>query len=194
MKKTNEEGNFSFTVDFDILLQTGLTINQYFFLQLSDKNNVDLYRFYIEQFPQPVNKADIIYLIEKGLLVTKDGSARFTFENLRTTLLYRDLFEKKVPNAIAELEEVYPKKTPSGRRLHSDAAKWKPKYLSIVKGKPDLHEVIIKCIKAEAQHRKKNSNEEFWPLLTTYVNNRRWEDYEDEIEEFSEEDKFSKDI
>ena len=194
MTKNDEEKNLLFTVDFNILLQAGLTINQFFFLQLSDKNGVDLYRFYLEQFPQPISKADVIYLIEKGLLVTKDGSSRYTFENLRTTKLFRDLFEKKVPNAIADLEETYPKKTPSGRRLHSDGAKWKPKYLSIVKGKPELHENILKCIKAEAQHRKKNGNEEFWPLLTTYVNNRRLEDYEDEIEEFSEEDKFSKDI
>lgn len=195
MKKTNDEKNFTFIVDYNILLQVGVTINQYFFLQLSDTNNVDLYRFYLEQFPQPINKDDVITLIEKGLLVTKDGSNRFTFENLRTTLLFRQLFEKKVPNAIEELENTYPKKTPlKKRRLQSDGDKWKPKYLAIVKGKPELHQKILTCIQAEAKHRKVTGSEEFWPLLTTYINNKRWEDYEDEIDGFSEEDKFSKDI
>lgn len=193
--KKNEEDNFIFTVDFNLLLEAGLTINQYFFLQLKDKDDVNLYRFYLEQFPQPINKEDIVLLINKGLLVTKDKTNRYTFENLKITKTFKDLFEKKVDNAIEELKDTYPKKTPLGRRLHSDAEKWKPKYLSIIKGKPELHKTIIDCIKAEAIHRKKIGNQEFWPLLTTYINNKRWEDYEDEVVEgFSEEDKFSKDI
>lgn len=194
MNKTNEEYNLSFTIEFNHLLEAGLTINQYFFLQLSDQSAREAYRLYLEQFPQPITRLDIEYLIEKGLLKTKEGS-KYTFENLTTTKLYRDLFEKKVPDAIKELEETYPKKTPiKKRRLQSDGHKWKPKYLSIIKGKPELHEKILMCIKAEAAHRRKVGNEEFWPLLMTYINNQRWEDYEDEIDGFSEEDKFSRDI
>lgn len=187
MKKTNDD-NFTFTVDYNILLQVGLTINQYFFLQLSNTQNVNLYRFYVEQFPQPVNKNDIIQLIEKGLLDTKDGSDRFTFENLKVTAVFKQLFEKKIENAIEELQSTYPTKTPAKkRRLQSDPDKWKPKYLSIVRGKPELHNKILNCIKAELKHRRATGSEEFWPLLTTYINNRRWEDYMDETDVVMEE-------
>lgn len=188
MTKKNDENNFTFIVDYNILLQAGITINQYFFLQLSDSNSVDLYRYYVEQFPQPVNREDIVFLIEKGLLTTKDKTSRFTFENLTTTALFRQLFIKKVESAIEELENTYPKKTPAKkRRLQSDGDKWKPKYLSIVKGKPELHNTILNCIKAEIKHRRATGSEEFWPLLTTYINNRRWEDYLDELDNQKEE-------
>lgn len=190
----NDNKNIIFEVNLNSLLEAGISINQFFFLQLSNNGDISMYKYYLEQFPQPINKADVETLIEKGLLYTKDGTDRFTFENLTTTSLYKKLFSINNDNVIEELMEAYPKKTPLGRRLQSDGPKWKPKYLSIVKSKPGLHEIILKCIAAEEQQRKKAGQLEFWPLMTTYVNNRRWEDFEDEIGDFSEEDKFSKDI
>jgi len=193
MTKTNDE-NVIFEVNLNSLLEAGISINQYFFLQLSHIGKVANYRLYLEQFSQPINKEDIKYLIDKGLLITKDRTERYTFENLEPTDLFKRLFDPDIPNAIEELMAVYPKKTPLGRRLQSDGHKWKPAYLKIIKGRPVLHDLIIKCIKAEEAVRRKAGQLEYWPLMTTYINNKRWEDYEDEIDDFSEEDKFSKDI
>lgn len=189
--KTNERDKTLFSVDYDILLQIGLTINQYFFLWMIDNGDVSLYRLYLEQFPSPVNKLDLETLINKDLIDLKNKTREgilYTFENIKTTNHYKELFEKKINNAIEELQLTYPKKTPfKKRRLQSDPDKWRPKYLSIIKGKPELHQTILQCIQAESVHRKKTNSEEFWPLLTTYINNKRWEDYEDDIGEVREE-------
>jgi len=197
--KTNEEDNTLFTVDYNIMLQLGIPINQYFFLWLIHSGDVSKYRLYLEQFPSPVNRRDLDELIQADLLdlknKTRESNLLFTFENLKTTDHYSNIFDRSPNNAIEELKSTYPKKTPQkGRRLQSDQHKWEPKYLAIIKNKPKLHDTIIKSIKAETAHRKKTGSQEFWALLTTYINNRRWEDYEDEIGEFSEEDKFSRDI
>lgn len=176
--KNKDKNNLIFTVDLDLLLQSGISINQYFFLKILDNQNVDLYRFYLEQFKSPITKEDLEYLIQKGVLITKDKTNRFTFENLKVTNTFKDIFEEIKSDAIKELEEIYPKKTPfKKRRLQSDKGKWGPKYLSIIKGKPELHEKILNCIKAEEKHRKQTGSEEFWAMLTTYINNARWEDY-----------------
>lgn len=174
----DEEEKLIFTVDYDALLQTGVSINQFLFLQLIYNNKSQrYYEFYLEQFPEG-KTVGIQYLVDKGLLTTKDRTTNFTYNNFKTTDLFKKLFYREVEDAVKELEETYPKVTPAKkRRLQSDKAKWSANYLKIVKSKPDLHRFILKCIEVEKKHRKSTNVEEFWPLLTTYVNNRRWEDY-----------------
>lgn len=200
MKMISEENNLVFTVDFDKLLQTGIKIQHYLFLKLLDnKNKAKLFNYYSEQFGPLVRPFDVDYLFDKGLLdllrrdknesTSTNRFKNYGLSNMFTTKLFSDLFDKPIiVDAIEDLKNTYPTKTPAKkRRLQSDPDKWKPKYLSIIKGKPELHELIIKCIKAEAKHRRSTGSEEFWPLLTTYINNKRWEDYEDEAENIREE-------
>lgn len=196
----SDENNLVFTVDFDKLLQTGIKIQHYLFLKLLDnKNKAKLFNYYSEQFEPLVRPNDVDYLFDKGLIdllkrdkaesISKNRFKNYGLSNMYPTKLFYDLFEKPITvHAIEELKNTYPTKTPAKkRRLQSDPDKWKPKYLNIIKGKPELHELIIKCIKAEAKHRRSTGSEEFWPLLTTYINNKRWEDYEDEAENLREE-------
>jgi len=186
--------NLTFSVNVDILLRAGISINQYFMLQLISNKLADLYLEYRTMFANPVNKEDLNSLIEKGYLKTRDDPNKFTFENLIVTDSFYNLNGTKVEDALYELEETYPKKTPlKGRRLHSNPAKWRKDYLTLIKKQPELHRTIINSIKAEAINRKKIGDEEYWTMLTTYINQERWKDYENEGE-CSEEDKFSKDI
>lgn len=186
MKKTDEE-KLVFTVDYDVLLQTGISINQFLFLQLIyNEKSQRYYEFYLEQFPEG-RSVGVQYLIDKGLLTTKDRTTNFSYGNFKTTELFKNLFYKDVENAVKELEEAYPKTTPGKkRRLQSDKHKWGPNYLKIVKNKPELHKTIINSIKLESKHRKATNTEEFWPLLTTYVNNFRWEVYAEEAEKLGD--------
>lgn len=202
MMKMNDENNLIFTTDFDKIIQTGIKIEHYLFLKILDsKNRVKLLNFYNEQHGALIRPKDVDFLFDKGLIdiLKRDKPddpnsinyfKNYSLSNMHITKLYYDLFEKQVKEtSIEELKETYPKQTPAKkRRLQSDPDKWKSNYLKVIKGKPELHELIIKCIKAEAKHRRATNSEEYWPLLTTYINNRRWEDYEDAIDSFKEED------
>lgn len=195
----NEENNLIFTTDFDKLIQTGIKIEHYLFLKILDhKDKGKILNYYNEQFGALIRPKDVDFLFDKGLIeILKQDKPEglsinyfknYSLSNMYLKPLYYDLFEKKISdNTIEELKNTYPKQTPAKkRRLQSDPDKWKSNYLKIIKGKPELHEIIIKCIKAEAKHRRATGSEEFWPLLTTYINNRRWEDYEDAIDDLKE--------
>jgi len=187
--------NLIFNVDVDVLLRAGISINQYFMLHLIKNKRAELYMNYRELFSNPVTKDDMLSLIKNGYLATRSDPNKFTFDNLLVTPKFIGLNEIKIEDALEELANTYPKVTPGKkRRLQSDQHKWGPKYLSIIKKDRTLHNRIITCIKAEAIHRKATGNEEFWPLLTTYVNNKRWLDYMEDIVNFTEENKFSRDI
>lgn len=178
--------NLIFSVNMDVLLRAGISVNQYFMLQLIKNKQAELFMEYRTQFANPVSKEDLQLLIKNGFLGMRDSSKKFTFENLYVTDDFLNLSEIKVDDALAELREVYPKFTPEKkRRLQADSHKWGPKYLSIIKRDRSLHDKIIKCIKAELKHRKSTNSEEFWALLTTYVNNKRWEVYMDGLDELS---------
>ena len=202
MKMINdEENNLIFTTDFNKLIETGIRIEHYLFLQILDhKHKAKLLNFYNEQFNALIRPKDVDFLFDKGLLeilkqdkndnpLSTNYFKNYSLSNMFPTKLYYNLFEKKISDtAIEELKNTYPTKTPAKkRRLQTDPDKWKTTYLKIIKGKPELHETIIKCIQAEAKLRRSTGSEEFWPMLTTYLNNRRWEDFEDEIANMREE-------
>lgn len=188
--------NLIFNINLDLLLRAGITVNQYFIMQLIHNKKKELFRQYMEIFHKsPVDVNDLKYLVSKEFLIMKDINGKYTFENLMVTKLFTNLAFINVDDAIEELENTYPKKTPiTGRRLHADKDKWSKKYLSIIKKDRTLHDKIILCIKAELQHRQKTDGQEYWALLSTYINNKRWEQYLDDIDGYSEESKFSKDI
>lgn len=178
--------NLIFSVNMDVLMRAGISINQYFMLQLLKNKQADLYIEYRASFANPVNKDDMVSLIKKGYLATRGDPNKFTFDNLYVTEAFLELGSIKIDDALEELKSVYPKVTPEKkRRLQSDSHKWGPKYLSIIKKDRVLHDKIIKCIKAETKHRNATNSTEFWPLLLTYVNNKRWEDYMDEIDKLT---------
>jgi hypothetical protein len=202
--KMNDENNLIFTVDYDKLLQVGIKINHLLFLKILERpDRTKLWNYHAEQSELgPIVRAtDLDYLYDKGFIDFKDKSVstnpdsklyfkNYNMSNLVLTETYESMFTKPLPNNfIEELKATYPTKTPAKkRRLQSDQRKWEPKYLSIVKGKPELHQLIIRCIQAEAKHRRATGSEEFWLMLSTYLNNNRWEDYaEDASEEVKEE-------
>ncbi len=187
--------NLIINVNIDLILKTGLSIQDYLFLQLIKSEKKELMREYHEQFGLILTKDAVDRLIKKGFLIMKNTEGKYVFDNFKVSNDFNNLTEVKVEDAIQDIKDTYPKKTPSGsRHLQGDSNKWGPKYLSIIKKDRILHEKILMCIEAEKVHRKANHNEEFWALLLTYVNNKRWELFMDEISTPKEENIFSKDI
>lgn len=85
--------------------------------------------------------------------------------------------------------QIYPKKTPNGRRLHSDKEYCKKKYESMLAKEPNLEEKITKAIKIELAERLMNRSMNFLRMLKTYINQRGWEEYLDNENESIPEEK-----
>lgn len=82
-----------------------------------------------------------------------------------------------------ELLLIYPKITPNGRRLQNNKDKVEKKYNSHLKNNLDLHKKILNCVKAEIKDRLSHNSENYWKMLSTYVNQKGWELYEADLEE-----------
>lgn len=187
--------NLIINVNIDLILKSGLSIQDYLFLQLVKSGKKELMQEYHSQFGMLLTKEEVNRLIDGGYLLMLNKEGKYVFDNFKVSDDFNKLTEIKVEDALQDIKDIYPKKTPSGaRHLQGDINKWGPKYLSIIKKDRTLHEKILRCIEAEKVHRKKNNQEEFWALLLTYVNNKRWELYIDSIDSFEESNVFSKDI
>jgi hypothetical protein len=81
-----------------------------------------------------------------------------------------------------EFRETYPKRD-GNRPLHNNIAACKKKYAEVVGDDESLHVEIIKSIKAEIQDRIEagwvKDFRPHWKLLSTYINQKGWELYED---------------
>jgi len=97
-------------------------------------------------------------------------------------------------NYFAELLEAYPKKTPNGRRLHGNKDNCKKKYNNLIKKNPELHPIILKCILAELEDRYIHNSTNYWKMLQTYINQKGWELYEDDIKDSGKEENYGDDF
>ncbi len=183
-KGKSEDNQFIITIDLEKIISSSLTIEQFIFLTLLDTKNVSLVRKYLSSLKTPIlsNVNQLKELIERKLVHQIDHD-NYLFQNFKVTEEFHQLFNNNKIETLQELKAVYPKQTPSGKRkgLQADQAKWGPKYLNIVKNNPKLHELIINCIKYEVADREASGQMEFMPMLSTYINNRRWEVFEEDV-------------
>lgn len=188
--------NFILTINLDLILKASLSFQDYLFLQLIKNHKKELMQEYHAEFGMILTKDEVDHLIAIGYLQIIDKTKGYVFNNFIITEEFNTLTSVKEDEVIEDLKRVYPKKTPSGKRLglQNDKDKWGPKYMSIIKGDRALHLRIIECIEREKTHRKLSGQEEFWPLLTTYINNERWEAFIDSVEAKEELNVFSRDI
>ena len=85
-----------------------------------------------------------------------------------------------------EFKNTYPKKEGT-RPLHNNIKKCKEKYSLLVHNNEELHDTIIKALKAEIKDREEAGwRKEFrpmWKLMSTYINQEGWTMYEGHAEE-----------
>lgn len=164
----------------DTLINSNLTLEEVFLCLCVYYRDVDSLKTYITNSSTNIDINTANKLVDKGyLLKTRDAP---TFDDLYATELVNGLLNVATPDSMFdELIATYPSKTPNGRRLHGSKTLNKDKYIKAIKKNLDLHNLIIKAVKYELDERIANNSLEFLLMLSTYINQRRWEEYMPEI-------------
>lgn len=168
-----------------------LSIDQVFILHLLDNGMKPFISEYLKIHGPIFDKVRIQELVKRGFIklrvlafvnfsdlsITEEGKAALSeiTNNDPPKLL------KSEEELIKELADTYPKKAGIRKGLQSNKDSWSKKYIKLLKKNPDLRETILKCIKEEVEYRTKTMQMEFMPMLSTYINQRRWEIYEEEL-------------
>jgi hypothetical protein len=165
------------TVEINIekLLDYGVTINQYLFLQFVYQQQHQMFEAYLTVFDDAViddgkkkiihfyNKDDLDYLISLGYLNLKKAELGYRFSNMEVTSKYIDHFiekpfvskiaKEKVEDWIDEWYELWPKGVKSGGYLvRSDKNGCLNKMKSFIKTYKFDKEIIIRATKDYINH------------------------------------------
>jgi len=163
------------------IMEYGLTPNQYWLLWSFQNGNYELFQ-YLQ------NKGELKQNIES--LIEKRYFISFNVDNIQESTinkpLLNTLFEIKEDN-FWELLSEYPLKVPGRnggtRVLHcvdlnsKENQILKKKYEEIIKNKPDLHKLIIECLRYEISTKKRSAFLSSMQELKTWINQRTWEKY-----------------
>lgn len=179
----------SIIIDVEELIDTGITMEQYFILCTLSLNRVDLIVKYVHKYGE-FKISDLESLKNKELINYNE------FTNDITTIKLTDkgnsfIHIMKVENQIEkiqsnsmqfdELLELYPKKTPKGRALQAgyrlNREKWSKMYFANLKKSGFTHEQVIDAIKNEIKSRTINNTLEYLSMLPTYINQGKWDSY-----------------
>jgi len=176
----------------DYLIKNNLTIEQIFILKnlVLNKDDLQLYlnlpQFNYVNMLQDLHVKNYITLIDNdvgyeidNIIVNHNIGDDVEIPTIDDTnhntinQYYEDIWKEFIDN--------YPKKSSTGRPLHNDRATAKKKYLNYIKRNIINHDDVIRAINSEIIIRKKHLlRKEFipeWKLLTTYVNQKGWEQY-----------------
>jgi len=180
------------SVDFDKLCDFKLSLEEYFILYSVFYNKVSILKKYTSNI-KPIKTNVFLELRDKGYIVLKDEQV-ITFANMLKTdklkLIFDPLDDVDFTNLFNELLKTYPKsiKTLTGGRrfLHNNLQGCKNTYKEILFDKKlniynkELHDNILKCIKIYYKEHVKDNREVFLQLLSTFLNQKTWEQYLDE--------------
>lgn len=164
----------------DTLINSSLTLEEVFLCLCVYYRDVGSLKAYIANSPTTIDINTANRLVDKGYLIkTREVP---TFDDLYATELVNGLLNVATPEAMFdELLAIYPSKTPNGRRLHGAKELNKVKYIKTIKKNLDLHKLILKAVEYELAERAANNSLDFLLMLSTYINQKRWEEYLPEI-------------
>ena len=185
------------------LIDSDLSVEQYFIIMLLNEDPEYLEK-YLLKIKNKIDKISIFQdLLLKGFIMLKDIDEGYLLNNI---IPIKDIssingfnigedFVKNSENTNNELEsnwkefiELYPKSV-NGRPLHNTKEKNKLKYFRYLKSGVQ-HSDVIKGLTAELTARKNAQlRKQFfpeWQLLSTYVNNKSWEQFLDLYSEITE--------
>ena len=104
--------NLIINVNIDLILKSGLSIQDYLFLQLIKSGKKELMSEYHSQFGMILNKEEVNRLINGGYLLMLNKEGKYIFENFKVSDDFNKLTEIKVEDALQDIKDTYPKKTP----------------------------------------------------------------------------------
>jgi len=191
-------------VDLGKVLSLKLSLEGYFVLYCIYNKEGDILLNYVSnvnKIPSLVFKS----LIDDGYLIyfgEPSVSPKYNLDNIKLTDKYQkvvlgvtNLKNISFDDAFQQLRDHYPSKAGlSDRRLHSDLIRCQNLYkTAIVKNgvvNEELHSVILQCINYEINLRHKNKSLEYLKMLPTWLSQKDWEMYIDDVEKLIKNGKF----
>ena len=175
-------------IDYDKILNSDLTIDQYCILQIIAKEH----RSFLEKYVTKYGKIDMSVfniLNKKGYLdIIGDN---ITFNSLKITEKTKVLFDLNTLDHkwfFKELKDAYPKRVKINKRtrsLHQNMEDCEKKYKQIVDSE-ETHKKILKCVKAYVKELEDSGRLEFIQMLSTWINQKNYQTYIEEIENYEE--------
>lgn len=171
-------------LDVKVLLQKGISPNEYVFCYLLNKQMFSEASFFLKEFYTDIELDFLKNLEEKRYvkLGFEDSIEVHKIYPRAPILTVLNNIVIKETGYFDEFKAKYPKVTPNGRRLHVNLTKAKTKYDKIVKDNEELHKKILKALELEKAERTLSNSLDYMQNIATYVNNENWNVYFDDID------------
>jgi hypothetical protein len=186
------------SVDLNKLYTNKLKIEDYFILFCLVHNDEDMLMKYIDTSGRI--ETNIFYrLRDSGFIILTDEN-NILFNEIKVTEKTKNLFNiqdnQKFEELFKELLVNYPKSvkriTGGTRPLHNDLSRCKKLYKltildrSIGSVNVELHQKIQLCVQKYYRDHLKDNKQEFMQLLATFLSQKTWEQYLEDIGELKE--------
>lgn len=182
-----------FSVNFNKLFTNKLKIEEYFILFCLITENEELLIKYITHCGN-IDTQVFQKLRNSGFIILSN-EIDITFSSISITDETKKLFNMSQDTSFEllfrELLSTYPKSvkriTGGTRPLHNDLARCKKLYKSTLINKGeislnlDLHQKILLCVQKYYKDHLKDNKQEFMQLLATFLSQRTWEQYLEEV-------------
>lgn len=175
-------------IDISRLEELNLTADEYIFLTLISEQKYNSAVNFLHNMVKHGSNLEVFVKIlkDKGYVVKCDldltipkilleRSKLFELLNLKETYVYELLvtYPMKVPNGKGGTRGLRP--TSLTTKLGKDI---EAKYKRIVKGNPNIHSHIMRCLNIELDMRRRSGAMQYMPELETYLNGQLWQKYE----------------
>lgn len=183
-----------YEININTLITNKIGFEAYFILYCIYKNDENLITEYIRNCKKI--ETDVFNkLEEKGYLNIRrkeENKDTIYFKHLnledKGKLLFEDLDKAKATNdeKFKDFRNNYPKSTKNGRKLHNNLGRCRTIYIDITKS--ISHDILCKCARLYILEKKKTNSEEYIQMLETWLHQKNYEQYIDELEYTVEED------
>ena len=180
-------------IDIEKMMNFKLSAEGVFILDCLYNDNADVLEVYVKNIRKI--RLEVFTSLEKeGWLTNSTDTNVFTRPSIELTDKYQVEYlaipkEKEVTfeEAFIELRGKYPVKTESKRRLQGNVDKCKVLYKKVIyqggRVNYKLHTKILSCIQLEINERVKNKSMEYFQMLVTWLNQKNWDLYMEDVEE-----------
>jgi hypothetical protein len=178
------------SVDLNKLYTNKLKIEEWFILYCLVNKEEEILVKYVYSCGT-INSQVFYNLRDSGFIVLKDA-LNCTFDSISVTEITKNMFnvQDNAPFDVCfrELLSTYPNSvkriTGGTRRLHNDLVRCKKLYKSCLVNNGidiELHKKILLCVQKYYREHLKDNKQEFMQLLATFLSQRTWEQYINEV-------------
>lgn len=186
------------SVDLNKLYANKLKLEDYFILFCLSHKDEDLLTKYVNNCGG-IDTINFHRLRNSGFIILQD-EINITFDSIKITEQTKILFNMQDNTQFEvlfkELLSVYPKSvkriTGGTRPLHNDLARCRKLYKLTISDRvsfslnTNLHSKILLCVQKYYRDHLKDNKQEFMQLLATFLSQRTWEQYLDDINNLTE--------